>query len=84
MPKYCNYNIDLPITILSESSVIYSTKFVPLYEGNAGKELRYFTSLIPLPIDVGTEASINFLESIVSANSNIFSADLIKNIIIYK
>ena len=84
LPKYCNYHTALPITVLSDSNVIYSTKFLPASDATIGKELQYFTSLVALPIDLGTQLSVLFMESLGKSHVSIFSAELIQNIIDYK
>lgn len=84
LPRYCAYNTDLPITILSDTSIIFSTKFVPIYYENTGKEIIYFTSLIPFPIEIGSQSSINFLESLLKSHHSIFAAELIKKFILFK
>ena len=84
LPKYCDYHTSLPISLQTDSKFIYSTKFIPLYNENTGLEIRYFTSLLSLPIEIGTQDSILLIESIVQANPYIFSADIIKKLIFYK
>jgi WD40 repeat protein len=84
LQKYCSYNTKLPITYLSDSNHVYLTNFVLLNEEHTVVEVDHFTSLVALPIETGTKASIEFLESVLASHQSIYSTDMIRSIIQYK
>lgn len=83
-PRYASQLEEFPKVFNSDKPTILSLDFFKdiLYE-NSGTEISYFTSVIKIP-EVGTWASIRFLESLPKGNKKVYYSDFIEQTLIYK
>lgn len=83
-PRYASRIEEFPKVHNSEKPTILSLDFFSnLSYGDLGTEISYFTTIIKIP-DVGTLASINFLESLPRQNKKLYYSDFIEQILAYK
>lgn len=71
LPSFSFYETQLPVLYHSESLDIYPEKIVPksMYSSN-GRSISFHHSLCPLNIDIGTQDSIEFLESLTECSTD--------------
>lgn len=83
LPKFCNENIKLPITIQSDYIIPKAEDFMPKenYSSN-GKAIMFLQTLIRLNLTLGSKDSLEFLDSLEDCpETSIFKTRIIKTIL---
>jgi len=83
LPKFIDPLTKLPVVLESNTNEIIPDKFAPkeMYK-NEGKSIQFWSSYVKLDTQIGSEASVNFLESLIDCpNPDIFRTRFIKVIL---
>ena len=86
LPDFCLHETKLPALYHSEQLVIFPENIVPrdMFSSN-GRSIVFYKSLCPLDLDIGTEGSIEFLQSLIDCTSSeIFQSKLLQVLLLNK
>lgn len=86
LPKFCDDEIELPLTFLSSHPRIKPEDFMDeTMMGNNGTPMIFMESYFKMCFNVGSSESIKFLQALsICPNSEVFRTPFIKELISYK
>lgn len=86
LPRFCLLEANLPSLYLSEQIAIYPETMSPMamYK-NTGRPIKFSKSTFPLDIDLGTNDSIEFLQSLLDCSDpKVFRTTIVQEYLKYK
>lgn len=86
LPKFVTNDVKLPIIYLADNFGIDSSKFFSKSKSaSSGQPISFYQSALKINTSIGSQDSIDFLESIIDCpNDNIFTTPIIRELILYK
>ena len=85
LPKYCDENISLPLTVSSHSPVVDIEEFGSSVFVDEGKPIAIAQSSFRISMALGSQDSIDLIQSIIDCpNESIYDTTIIKMILVQK
>ena len=79
LPDFCLYEADLPTLHTADSVVVIPEKIISKeFFSSTGRPIAFHHSLCLMDTELGTTASLEFLESLINGDSKVYNSRIIK------
>ena len=85
LPAFCLHEAELPILYTSEHLVVLPEEILSKeYFSSTGRPVVFHHSLCLLDMELGTSSSLEFLQSLLNGDSNVYNSKIIKEFLMCK